>query len=205
MAVREGLLVLLAEQPRHGYELKTEFERRTGTLWPLNTGQVYTTLERLQRDGLVEQAPAGEAPPSADERRRPYRLTADGKDAAQAWLDARAAADAPPRDELIMKILLAAHGELDDALHVVDAHRHTLLARLQQLRRRQRANGTGDGTGTEGPDGDSDGASLAQHLCDDVLVVRLEADLRWLDLCADRLQAHHAPTKSKPTKTRGTS
>ena len=201
MAVKEGLLVLLAEQPRHGYELKTEFERRTGTLWQLNTGQVYTTLERLQRDGLVEMAPATEAPPSTDERRRPYRLTAAGQEAAQGWLDAQAADDAPPRDELIMKILLAAHVELDDALHVVDAHRHTLLARLQQLRRRQRANGTG----TEGPDGDSDGASLAQHLCDDVLVVRLEADLRWLDLCADRLQAHHAPTKSKPTKTRGTS
>lgn len=201
MAVKEGLLVLLAEQPRHGYELKTEFERRTGTLWQLNTGQVYTTLDRLQRDGLVEKAPLAEVPPSTDERRRPYRLTADGKDAAQAWLAAQAADDAPPRDELIMKILLAAHGELDDALHVVDAHRHTLLARLQQIRRRQRADSAG--AGAEAPDGE--GVSLAQHLCDDVLVVRLEADLRWLDLCADRLRAHHAPTKSKPTKTRGTS
>jgi DNA-binding PadR family transcriptional regulator len=191
MAVREGLLLLLAEQPRHGYELKTEFERRTGTLWQLNTGQVYTTLERLQRDGLVEAAAAGEVAPSRDQRRRAYRLTDEGRDAAQVWLDAQTADDTPPRDELVMKVLLSAHGKLDDALRVIDAHRHTLLSRLQAVRRQKR---DGDGNG----DSDSD-AALAARLCDDVLVVRIEADLRWLDMCADRLRAHHATSaRGKP-------
>lgn len=186
MAVREGMLVLLAERPRHGYELKTELERRTGALWSLNTGQVYTTLDRLQRDGLVE--PADDVDPGSDARRRAYRLTTQGEKAARAWLDATDAVDAPPRDELVMKVLLAAHGRLDDALRVVDAHRHHLLARLQSARRDRRRQPTvGDG-----------GDDLAARLCDDVLAVRLEADLRWLDLCTDRLRAHHDHTGGTP-------
>ena len=188
MAVREGLLVLLAEQARHGYELKTEFERRTGTLWRLNTGQVYTTLERLQRDGLVEAAPADEAPPTSDERRRAYRLTDDGRAAAQSWLDAPDGDDTPPRDELIMKVLLAAPGPLAEALAVVDHHRHKLLARLQDLRRQRRT----------AADNNDDDEALARQLCDDVLVVRIEADLRWLDLCTDRLRARRRAVRNPP-------
>jgi DNA-binding PadR family transcriptional regulator len=195
MAVREGLLVLLAEQPRHGYELKTEFERRTGTLWRLNTGQVYTTLDRLQRDGLVEPAPADAAPPGTDERRRAYRLTDDGRAAAQGWLDAHDGDDTPPRDELVMKVLLAAPGPLADALAVIDLHRHELLARLQDIRRQRR-------TEPNGRAHDEDDTVLARQLCDDVLVVRIEADLRWLDLCTDRLRArrrHSSYGRTEPT------
>jgi DNA-binding PadR family transcriptional regulator len=58
MSIRHGLLALLEEGPRYGYQLKSEFESRTGSTWPLNVGQVYTTLGRLERDGLV--SPAGE-------------------------------------------------------------------------------------------------------------------------------------------------
>jgi DNA-binding PadR family transcriptional regulator len=189
MAVREGLLLLLAERPRHGYELKTEFELRTGTLWQLNTGQVYTTLERLRRDGLVEAAAPEEVAHSTDERRRAYRLTDGGRAVAREWLDAEAPDGAPPRDELVMKVLLAAHGDPDEALRVIDAHRHTLLARLQAVRRSQLIS----------TDGDDDGGDLAARMCDDVLVVRIEADLRWLDMCVDRLRARAstAPRKGK--------
>jgi DNA-binding PadR family transcriptional regulator len=206
MAVREGLLVLLAEQPRHGYELKTEFERRTGTLWRLNTGQVYTTLDRLQRDGLVEPAPADEAPPTTDERRRAYRLTDDGRAEARAWLDARDGDDTPPRDELIMKVLLAAPGPLADALAVIDHHRHELLTRLQEIRRRRRSEAHADGRGR---DRDGEDEELAAQMCDDVLIVRIEADLRWLDLCTERLRARRRPERhtntSAPTSDRGKS
>jgi DNA-binding PadR family transcriptional regulator len=168
MAVREGLLVLLAEQPRHGYELKTLFEQRTGALWQLNTGQIYTTLERLERDGLVE--PTGEV--ASDARRRSYRLTAAGHDEAAAWRGGTTGIDTP-RDELVMKILLVAAGDdREAALATIDAHRHELLARLQEVRRRQRA---------AAPD------TLSGRLVADALAVRAEADLRWLDLCADRL------------------
>ena len=70
MAVREGLLALLNEGPRHGYQLKTEFEAATGGVWPLNVGQVYTTLDRLERDGLVGIAESG--------GQKVYSITSDG-------------------------------------------------------------------------------------------------------------------------------
>jgi len=75
MAVADGLLVLLRAGARHGYQLKAEFEERTAGTWPLNTGQVYTTLDRLVRDGFVE---AVDELDETDARRRPYRLTALG-------------------------------------------------------------------------------------------------------------------------------
>jgi DNA-binding PadR family transcriptional regulator len=183
MALRDALLLLLAEGTRHGYELKTEFERRTASIWPVNTGQVYTTLERLQRDGLVEPTAAderadnGEHGRSRHDRRRPYRLTDDGRTEARAWL-ADEDTGAPPRDELIMKVLLAAHSDLGEAQAVIDGLRHRLLARLQRIRERQR----------RAPD------TLAARLCSDALTVRIEADLRWLDLCTERLAAEAAAT-----------
>ena len=88
MTIRAALLQLLDEEPRHGYQLKVEFETRTGGIWPLNVGQVYTTLDRLARDGCVEEidgaaAPAGdktEASAPAGSPARTYRITEDGRD-----------------------------------------------------------------------------------------------------------------------------
>ena len=71
MPIRRGLLSLLARSPMHGYQLRTEFEAATGSTWPLNIGQVYTTLSRLERDGFVE--PVGES-----DGRVTYRLTETG-------------------------------------------------------------------------------------------------------------------------------
>jgi Virulence activator alpha C-term len=122
----------------------------------------------------------------ARDRRRPYRLTADGRSEAQAWLSAQLGDDAPPRDDLVMKVLLAAHSEADDVHAVIDAHRHKLLAQLQEVRRRQR----------EAPE------TLASRLCGDALTVRIEADLRWLDLCTERLAAHPPAANATPRSAR---
>lgn len=185
MAVREGLLLLLEERPRHGYELRSEFEARTASLWRLNSGQVYTTLERLERDGLVVSEPDGEDPSG---RRRTYQLTDSGRKELASWFEAPSTEGDPPRDDLVMKVLLAAHGELASAVAVVDFHRHHLLSRLQELRRRQRAEADG----------------LAGRLVADVLAVRLEADLRWLDLTEERLRAASVD-RQKPEPRRGSS
>src|ERR1019366_5328163 len=88
MSIRYGLLALLADAPTHGYQLKTAFERRTGGSWALNIGQVYTTLQRLERDGLVEAADAG-------------RVQLD------AWFATPVVPEGPTRDELMIKVLLA--------------------------------------------------------------------------------------------------
>ncbi len=81
MVVRHALLALLSEGPKHGFQLAQEFEARTGEVWPLNTGQVYTTLQRLERDALVESPDSGEsgaAEPLPHHRCRPGRARRRG-------------------------------------------------------------------------------------------------------------------------------
>ena len=103
MSIRNGLLALLEQGPMYGYQLRTEFERRTGATWPLNIGQVYTTLARLERDGLVERGRA----PRTTGRRVVYRITPAGPRRRGAWFATPVARDPPPRDELAIKLALA--------------------------------------------------------------------------------------------------
>ncbi|MDQ2747955.1 MAG: PadR family transcriptional regulator, partial [Actinomycetota bacterium] len=81
MSVRHALLALLSEGPKYGLQLRQEFEQRTGEVWPLNVGQVYTTLQRLERDGLIESDGEGEVGPQ-----KSFRLTNDGGAELDAWL-----------------------------------------------------------------------------------------------------------------------
>jgi len=171
MSVREGLLALLADGPRNGHQLKLEFEAVTGGVWPLNVGQVYTTLDRLTRDGLVARAEPNGDGEGAGKR---YELTAAGREALAAWWQLVPADDPPPRDELMLKVLFAMTRSKRHALDVVTEQRTALLARLQAHRREQRA-GTND----------EDATAMVR----DALIVRAEADLRWLDLCEARLTA----------------
>src|SRR3954451_12656118 len=102
MSVRFGLLALFADGPKYGYQVHTEFEARTSGTWPVNVGQVYTTLERLERDGLI--APEGE---NADGRTL-YAITDAGRSDLDGWfLTAVAGADRP-LSELAIKRLMAA-------------------------------------------------------------------------------------------------
>lgn len=94
MSIRQGLLALLAEAPMYGYQLRSEFEARTGGTWPLNIGQVYTTLARLERDDLV--APAG----ATDDGNERWALTDDGRAELTSWWATPVSRDAPARDEL---------------------------------------------------------------------------------------------------------
>lgn len=164
MAVREGLLALLDEEPRYGYQLKTAFEAATGGVWRLNVGQVYTTLDRLHRDDLVAVDASGE--------QKRYSLTAGGREALGEWWRTTPVDDPPPRDELQLKVLLAIDRGADHALDVITGQRTALTRLLQRHRREQRG-------GSELP--------LSDQLVADALTVRAEADLRWLDLCESRI------------------
>lgn len=168
MAVREGLLVLLEGGPRHGYGLKNAFERATGGVWALNVGQVYTTIERLERDGLVEAA-------ATDEGQRSWQLTSRGRDELGEWWWAVPGDEPPPRDELVLKVLLAISVGREHALEVINRQRDALLGLLARRRHEARSQqrDTGDGDVAE--------------LMVEVLVLRAEADLRWLDVCEERL------------------
>ena len=175
MAVREGLLSLLQPGSRYGYQLKTEFETVTGGVWKLNVGQVYTTLDRLERDGLVH------VEVSADDGQKLYTLTPAGQHELGTWWEAIPAEDPPPRDELMLKVLMSIEHGRDHAIGVITRQRTALFAMLQLHRRRPIAD-------------DTDPESIAAHLVVDALIVRAEADLRWLDLCESRLNTtpdHH--------------
>jgi DNA-binding PadR family transcriptional regulator len=181
MAVREGLLALLREGPRYGYQLKTEFEAATGGAWTINVGQIYTTLDRLGRDGLV-------VIDETDEQKL-YSITLAGVDELGAWWEAVPSEDPPPRDELMLKMLLAIELGPEHALAVITKHR-TALTTLLQRRRRAASEQAGGSNGTRS------GEELAAALVADALIVRAEADLRWLDLCEARLTATTANSKS---------
>jgi DNA-binding PadR family transcriptional regulator len=165
MTVREGLLALLQEGPRHGYQLKTEFESATGGVWPLNVGQVYTTLDRLERDGKVRIADGAAAAPG----QKVYEITVEGVQELGVWWEAVPADEPPPRDELMLKVLMAIERGREHGLRVVTRQRTELFALLQRKRRERTA---------LGPD-----AGLAASLVTEALMARAEADLRWLDRC----------------------
>src|SRR5271168_958409 len=117
MSVRHAMLALLSEGPKYGLQLREEFEGRTGDVWPLNVGQVYTTLQRLERDGLVESEDAAEEGPQ-----KGFHLTAEGEDELERWLHTPPDLSSPPRDELVIKVLVAVRMPDADVHDVIQVH-----------------------------------------------------------------------------------
>ena len=171
MSVPHALLALLAQGPKYGLQLREEFEAGTGEVWPLNVGQVYKTLGRLERDGLAESDDAGQDARDRTGQKR-FRITADGRQALAAWLRTPPDLTAPPRDELVMKVLVAARVPDTDVHEVIQVHRLYLLELMQQW--------------TWLKEGEArDDLSLA--LVVDAELFRLDAVIRWLDAADVRL------------------
>ena len=196
MSVRQGLIALLADRPMYGYQLRQEFEARTGGTWPLNIGQVYTTLQRLVRDGLVEpaaQGAVGSAPD--DDSTTEYRLTASGREVAEAWWTTPVRRDAPARDELAIKLALAVTVPGVDVLNVVQRQRTETMRALHDYTR-LRATTSGAG-----------GDELAFSLVLDNLIFAAEAEMRWLDHVEARLaraaRAHRSREDRQPAAPSG--
>ena len=162
MSVRHGLLALLDERPRHGYELRSEFERRTGATWPLNVGQVYTTLARLERDGRVVARGENDAGQNA------YEITGSGREELREWFATPVRRESRPRDELAIKLALAVDAPGVDITQVIQAQRTDSLRALQDYTRLKARAGQGD---------------LAWQLVLEALVFQTEAEVRWLDHC----------------------
>jgi len=178
-------LALLAQEPMYGAQLRSEFESRTGGTWPLNVGQVYTTLSRLERDGLVEAAGAAD-----DEGRINYRLTEAGRAEVTRWWASPVDRGDTPRDELVIKLALAVTVPGVEIQRLVQTQRTATLRHLQDLTKLKRA--TSDEAGGRGPDEQKE---LAWLLVLDNLVYAAEAEIRWLDHVETRLarQATRAP------------
>jgi DNA-binding PadR family transcriptional regulator len=168
MSVRHALLALLSEGPKYGLQLRQEFEARTGEVWPLNVGQVYTTLQRLERDELVaSDDPAGEGP------QKGFRITPAGGRELARWLRTPPETTPPPRDELVIKVLVALRVPAVDVHEVVQVHRRHLVELMQQYTHLK----------AEAPEHD-----VALALVIDAELFRLEGVVRWLDAADARLQ-----------------
>ena len=170
MSVKHALLALLSEGPRYGYELKAAFEARTGDAWPLNVGQVYTTLSRLERDGLLEAAGQD------GDGHAVYRITPAGRDEVRAWFATPVSRETPPRDELAIKLAMAVTVPGVDVRAVVQGQRTSTIRALQDYTRLK--------ADAAEPAADSD---LAWLLVLESLIFAAEAEVRWLDHCEARL------------------
>ncbi len=132
MSVRHALLALLSQGPKYGLQLRQEFEAGTGEVWPLNVGQVYTTLQRLERDGFVE-SDDGEAEEGGPQKR--FRITVEGEEELDDWLRTPPNLSSPPRDELVMKVLVSLRVPGVDVHDVIQVHRRHLVELMQQWTR----------------------------------------------------------------------
>jgi DNA-binding PadR family transcriptional regulator len=167
VSVRHALLALLSEGPKYGLQLRQEFEAGTGDVWPLNVGQVYTTLQRLERDGLIESDDTGEDGPQ-----KGFRITAAGDVELGDWLRTPPDMTSPPRDELVIKVLIALRVPRIDIRELVQTHRRHLVELMQQYTRLK----------AETTDGD-----IGLALVVDAELFRLDAVVRWLDAVDGRL------------------
>jgi DNA-binding PadR family transcriptional regulator len=177
MSVPHALLALLSEGPKYGLQLREEFEARTGEVWPLNVGQVYTTLQRLERDGLAESDGSADEGPQ-----KGFRITAAGEAELASWLRTPPDLASPPRDELVIKVLVAVRVPGTDVSEVIQAHRRYLVELMQQWTRIKEA-------------GAQDDLSLA--LAVDAELFRLDAVIRWLDSADSRIRRSPV-TKAQP-------
>jgi DNA-binding PadR family transcriptional regulator len=180
MSVKFGLLALLERGARYGYQLRVEFEQTTGGTWPLNIGQVYTTLSRLERDGMVR------ALPESDGGQRPYEITDSGRAELTLWFASPVERGDRPRDELAIKLALALTTPGVDVRAVVQTQRSATMLTLQELTRLKAAS----------PDPAQD---LAWRLVLESMVFQAEAEVRWLDHCEASLVRFGPVTRAPET------
>lgn len=185
MSIKHGLLALLEREPMYGYQLRHEFDTTTGSTWPLNVGQVYTTLARLERDGLVE-------PQEEDaEGRVRYAITETGRDELDAWFAHPVVSSDRPRDELAIKLALAVTVPGIDVGAVIQRQRAASITAMQDLTRLKKG-GAGE---------------ISWTLVLESMRFGLEAEIRWLDHCettlaqAARSRDAGAPTAAPATPT----
>ena len=183
MSVRHALLAFLSEGPKYGLQLRQEFEESTGEIWPLNAGQVYSTLQRLERDDLVESDDRGEeAGPQ-----KMFRITEAGRSELDVWLSTPPDMTEPPRDELVIKVLSALRVPGISVHDVIQVHRRYVVELMQQWTRLKE------------DEGDLD---LTFALVADAELLRLDSIARWLDTADGRLRPSGTEAPSERTGPR---
>lgn len=176
MTIRHALLALLADGPKHGFQLANEFEAGTGEMWPLNTGQVYSTLQRLARDELV--AAAQDVAGGDEGASNLFQLTDAGRAELFDWLRTPHDLSIPPRDELVIKVLVALRVPGVDIAELTQIHRGHLIDVMHEYTRLKQHASEDD---------------LGLLLVADAEIFRLEALVRWLDAADTRIKRLPTP------------
>jgi len=171
LSVRNAILGLLAQRPRHGYELRAAFEALIGgeEIWEVKPAQIYTTLARLEDGGLVTQESVDQ---DGGPERRIYGITRRGRGELNKWFGSGVGGE-HLRDEFFIKLMLSIQDEKADPYQVIQAQRSELYQELHDLTNRRNAA--------------NPRSALAQIFLLDKLIMHLEADLKWLDLLEARL------------------
>lgn len=188
MSVRNAILGLLAEQPRHGYELRAAFEALAGgeSIWRVNPAQIYTTLARLEEGGLVAQEGIEQ---EGGPEKRIFNLTPKGRAELRRWFDT-AVVEEHQRDEFYVKLMLSLTLEEVSPFQIIQAQRRQLYQALHRA--------------TALRNGSDPRCELAQIFLLDKSIMHLEADLRWLDLIEARLEdIRRQPAPKALIKPRG--
>ena len=184
MSVKYALLALLSWRPSTTYQLRKDFDASTGQTWPLNIGQVSTTLQRLERDGLVVREGG-----SGDDAAAPgaWRLTDRGRDEVAAWWRTPVSPASRGRDELVIKLALAAVVPGVDVAELVQRQRSAIQRTLHDLTRLRRA---------------TDPADLPARLVLGNHIFTAEAELRWLDEVEETVAWASLVARSAPSRDR---
>ncbi|GGS66733.1 PadR family transcriptional regulator [Nonomuraea spiralis] len=163
--MQDAVLAMLAKEPAHGYHLRARLRQSLGPLGEsMNPGQIYVTLTRLEKAGLVVCERADGLPERPE--RKVYALTPAGQRRVAAWL-AEVGWPKPDLAEFHLKLVAAAAARLADPVELVAAQRRELMRRLGEAQRAALAEPAASGAG----------------LLLEGVVLRLQADLRWLDAC----------------------
>jgi DNA-binding PadR family transcriptional regulator len=179
VSIKHALLALLSDGPKYGLQLRQEFEARTGEVWPLNIGQVYTTLQRLERDGLVESDDE-----SVEGAQKGFQITPQGAEELGDWLRTPPDLSAPPRDELVIKVLIAMEVPGVDIREVIQVHRRYVIEVMQEWTRLKQ---------------DEKDLDLNFALVVDAELFRLDAVVRWLDAADGRIKRAGLETPKAPS------
>lgn len=162
MSIKHALLVLMLDEPTSASQLQTRFEETMG-IWQLNIGQVTQTLQRLQRDGLVETA--GTTISSNGRTVDTFQPTDLGREEVTTWFESPVTVTLSERDELVTKIAIAESRNMD-LIPLLDTQRNTVMAELRTLNKSSR----------EPPE-----TRNTQRLLVEKRIFELEAQARWLD------------------------
>ncbi len=173
MSVKHGLLGLLARKPQNGYELKNSFDEIAGGFWDVNFGQIYSTIDRLLKDGLITASSEG----GEGVERRVYQITQKGIQEFKDWLDKPSAKVRPLRDEVFVKLAFMYPFDKEAILQLLAEQRQLYLAKMAELTRKKyllsRQSGSRD--------------MLMTDLLLDAALFHAEADVKWLEHCEAKL------------------